>query len=91
MGNPASDKKEQKEERASLKDKDFIIVIGRQFGSGGRTIGKLIAQKLGIDYSHTYSCYCGYEKHCGECGTCRERKQAFEEAGMEDPTEYIQK
>ena len=53
MGNPARDKKEQKEERASLKDKDFIIVIGRQFGSGGRTIGKLIAQKLGIDYYDT--------------------------------------
>ena len=48
------------------------------------TLGK----KLGVDYYHTYSCYCGGEKHCGECGTCRERKQAFEEAGIEDPTEY---
>ena len=48
------------------------------------TLGK----NLGVDYSHTYSCYCGEEKHCGECGTCRERKQAFEDAGMEDPVEY---
>ena len=47
-----------------------------------------LGKKLGVDYSHTYSCYCGEEKHCGECGTCRERKQAFEEAGIEDPTEY---
>lgn len=31
----------------------FVIVIGRQFGSGGRTIGKLIAEKLGIDYYDT--------------------------------------
>lgn len=48
----------------------------------------ILGKKLGVDYSHTYSCYCGDEKHCGECGTCRERKQAFEEAGIEDPTEY---
>ena len=47
-----------------------------------------LGNKLGIDYSHTYSCYCGEENHCGECGTCRERKQAFEEAGIEDPTKY---
>lgn len=27
-----------------------IITIGREYGSGGRTIGKLVAQKLGIPY-----------------------------------------
>ncbi len=27
-----------------------IITISRQFGSGGRSIGKLVAQKLGYDY-----------------------------------------
>ena len=43
---------------------------------------------LKVDYSHTYSCYCGGEKHCGECGTCRERKQAFKAAGLTDPTPY---
>ena len=45
--------------------------------------------KLGVDYSHTYSCYCGDEKPCGECGTCRERKDAFASLGMEDPSEKI--
>lgn len=44
--------------------------------------------KLGVDYFHTYSCYCGNEKHCGECSTCRERRQAFITAGIKDPTEY---
>ncbi|MCH5231497.1 MAG: 7-cyano-7-deazaguanine synthase QueC [Muribaculaceae bacterium] len=44
--------------------------------------------KLGVDFSHTYSCYCGGEKHCGECGTCRERKEAFLDAGLTDPTVY---
>ena len=32
---------------------NFVIVIGREFGSGGRTIGKLIATRLGIDYYDT--------------------------------------
>ena len=43
---------------------------------------------LGIDYSHTYSCYKGGEKHCGRCGTCTERRQAFADAGLPGPTEY---
>jgi 7-cyano-7-deazaguanine synthase len=44
--------------------------------------------KLGVDYSLTYSCYKGGEKHCGLCGTCEERKEAFKLAGVEDPTVY---
>lgn len=44
--------------------------------------------KLGVDYTRTYSCYKGGEKHCGKCGTCVERKEAFGMAGMTDPTEY---
>lgn len=43
---------------------------------------------LGVDYSRTWSCYKGGEKHCGRCGTCVERKEAFELAGVPDPTEY---
>ena len=43
---------------------------------------------LGIDYAKTWSCYKGSEIHCGKCGTCVERKEAFAHAGVEDPTEY---
>ena len=43
---------------------------------------------LGIDYGWTYSCYRGGEHHCGTCGTCTERKEAFREAGIPDPTIY---
>lgn len=37
----------------------------------------------------SYSCYEGGEKHCGRCGTCCERLEAFEQAGLIDPTEYL--
>ncbi len=47
-----------------------------------------IGKRLGMDYSLTYSCYRGGEKHCGRCGTCVERREAMAEAGIEDPTEY---
>ena len=47
-----------------------------------------LGKKLDVDYAHTYSCYCGGEKHCGVCGTCCERRQAFEDAGIPDPTVY---
>lgn len=47
-----------------------------------------IGHHLGIDYSHTYSCYKGGERHCGRCGTCVERKEAFRLAGIQDPTDY---
>ncbi len=43
---------------------------------------------LGIDYTETWSCYKGGDKHCGKCGTCVERKEALAGAGIEDHTEY---
>lgn len=43
---------------------------------------------IGVDYSHTYSCYKGGEHHCGRCGTCTERREAFRLAGLPDPTLY---
>ena len=47
-----------------------------------------IGNKLGINYAETWSCYKGGKCHCGKCGTCIERKEAFQEAGLTDPTEY---
>lgn len=44
--------------------------------------------QMGIDYGETYSCYRGGEHHCGRCGTCTERREAFLEAGIPDPTVY---
>jgi len=44
--------------------------------------------ELGIDFTRTWSCYKGGEVHCGKCGTCVERKEAFQLAGLSDPTVY---
>lgn len=44
--------------------------------------------ELGVDYSATWSCYVGGEMHCGECGTCVERREAFQLASVPDPTPY---
>lgn len=43
---------------------------------------------LGVPYAVTWSCYKGGEIHCGRCGTCVERIEAFVLAGVHDPTAY---
>lgn len=48
-----------------------------------------IGARIGVDYSLTYSCYKGGEKHCGSCGTCVERREALADAGISDPTPYL--
>ena len=44
--------------------------------------------ELGVDFTHTWSCYKGLDTHCGKCGTCVERKEAFALANLVDPTQY---
>jgi 7-cyano-7-deazaguanine synthase len=48
-----------------------------------------LGAKLGVDFAHTYSCYKGGAVHCGKCGTCVERREAFAQAGLKDPTVYL--
>ncbi len=44
--------------------------------------------QLGVKFARTWSCYAGERMHCGECGTCVERREAFAVAGVRDPTVY---
>lgn len=46
------------------------------------------AVKLGVPLELTWSCYRDGEKHCGRCESCTNRKRAFAEAGVADPTKY---
>ncbi len=44
--------------------------------------------RLGVPFEKTWSCYEGGALHCGKCGTCVERIEAFAESGVPDPTVY---
>lgn len=47
-------------------------------------LGEQVAAPMEV----TWSCYEGGLLHCGKCGTCVERKEAFELSGVADPTVY---
>ncbi len=83
---------------------EFIAALNTAFRCGTEGAGDVgvVAPFVGIDKTAiarrgrdlgaplhlTWSCYEGGDCHCGRCGTCRERAEAFLEAGMPDPTEY---
>jgi 7-cyano-7-deazaguanine synthase len=47
-----------------------------------------LGHSLGVPFDKTWSCYAGGANHCGRCGTCVERKEAFAIAKVVDPTMY---
>lgn len=55
-----------------------------------RTKADIVAEgaRVGTPFAETWSCYKGGQVHCGRCGTCVERREAFDLAGITDPTTY---
>jgi len=49
-----------------------------------------LGTKLGVPFHLTWSCYLNLPKHCGKCESCINRKSAFKQSGLTDPTEYIE-
>lgn len=64
------------------------IELARPFIDLDKTAIARLGVELGVDYSRTWSCYKGGARHCGVCGTCVERREAFLLAGLPDPTDY---
>lgn len=50
-----------------------------------------LGASLDVPLQRTWTCYEGGSVHCGECGSCIERQEAFIIAGVDDPTTYLVK
>lgn len=57
-----------------------------------------VGARLGVPFDLTWTCYdpvadsglIPIMRHCGKCGACVERREAFQLAGVQDPTEWVQ-
>jgi 7-cyano-7-deazaguanine synthase len=47
-----------------------------------------LGQKLGVPWEQTWTCFRGEDIHCGACAACVERRGAFADVGITDPTPY---
>ncbi len=56
------------------------------YGTGANIV--TLGNKLGVDFSHTHTCYSGTEIACGRCVSCSNRIQSFINAGLKDPIKY---
>lgn len=65
------------------------VALLRPFIALDKAAIALRGSRLGVDFGETWSCYRGGEHHCGRCGTCVERREAFLVAGLPDPTTYL--
>lgn len=61
------------------------VTIQAPFAGKRKAEGVRLGLRLGVDFAHTWSCYRGASRPCGQCPTCVERLRAFAEAGIEDP------
>jgi 7-cyano-7-deazaguanine synthase len=47
-----------------------------------------LGEEIGVDWTTAWSCYNDLYAHCGVCGSCGDRRRAFSQAGVSDPTTY---
>ncbi len=67
---------------------DGACTIIAPFVSRSKTDVARVGARLSAPMHLTWSCYRGGDWHCGTCGTCTERREAFTDAGIPDPTTY---
>lgn len=66
------------------------ITIEAPFSGKPKAEGIKMGAQLGVPFELTWSCYSGGAEHCGKCESCVNRKKAFIEAGVRDPTAYYE-
>jgi len=83
--------------------KEFLDAFNKVLDVGSFDEIKIEAPLIGMDKTEiveignnieapmelSYSCYKGFEYHCGVCESCMRRKRAFKKAGVKDKTVYI--
>ena len=63
------------------------IQLHRPFANASKQ--EVMGLGRGLPLERTFSCLSPQQQlHCGECNKCAERRLAFQEAGIEDRTEY---
>jgi 7-cyano-7-deazaguanine synthase len=75
-------------EKAAAMGTNREITIEAPFSAIAKSEVIRIGVELGVPYHLTWSCYLNGSYHCGRCESCINRKKAFIEAGVTDPTEY---
>jgi 7-cyano-7-deazaguanine synthase len=68
---------------------DSAITVEAPFSGLQKSEVIKLGAKLGVPYQLTWSCYLNGEKHCGQCESCLNRKNAFKDAGIPDPVPYL--
>ncbi len=75
-------------EKAACLGTEKDIAIEAPFSGKPKSESIKMGAELGVPFELTWSCYSDGVKHCGKCESCVNRKKAFREACVRDPTDY---